>query len=353
MQRHLERVRRRLHWMPTAIKGLAGATILAGCLWAVVPSVVAATADEPLMPTLTRAAPANGAGGVAPEAIEDPETPTALPEEVAGPPITEAAIQQAASVTLSHNLAARFSVALLDDGQLQMADVAGGTVGELLDELGVVLEGEDFVWPPADTELEAGMLPVEISRVRYTEEVRREQMDAATVDGHLAQLGAEAAEGFTRGYNNTYDVTYRDRVVNGEVTYSAVLAIEPLPAPVGNQADYHNDFSDVAIGPDGVPTSYAWKMGGAVTTAYSSSGGRGASGLGLYHGTVAVNPNVIPYGTRMYITSPDGSYVYGYAIATDTGIALMDGRVDIDLYFGSNAECYAFGKRAMDVYILG
>ncbi len=112
------------------------------------------------------------------------------------------------------------------------------------------------------------------------------------------------------------------------------------------------EFDDVEMGVDGLPVNATRVMEGTVCTAYSSSGGRGASGLGLYCGTVAVNPNVIPYGTRMYITSPDQSFVYGFAIATDTGTAMMQGHVGLDLYFETNAEARRFGKRALDVYIL-
>lgn len=69
-------------------------------------------------------------------------------------------------------------------------------------------------------------------------------------------------------------------------------------------------------------------------------------------GYVAVNPKVIPYGTRLYICSPDGSLVYGYAIAADTGGALMSGRVLVDVFYNTVAECNNFGRRTMSVYVL-
>lgn len=71
------------------------------------------------------------------------------------------------------------------------------------------------------------------------------------------------------------------------------------------------------------------------------------------YGVVAVDPKKIPYGTKMYICSADGSVVYGYAVAGDTGGGLVRGQVLVDLYYNSINECYWFGGRQMRVYILG
>ncbi len=68
-------------------------------------------------------------------------------------------------------------------------------------------------------------------------------------------------------------------------------------------------------------------------------------------GAIAVDPKVIPYGTRMYIVTNDGRYVYGIAVAEDCGGAIKGDRVD--LYFNTDAECWTFGVRACTVYFLG
>ncbi len=68
-------------------------------------------------------------------------------------------------------------------------------------------------------------------------------------------------------------------------------------------------------------------------------------------GAIAVDPKVIPLGTRMYIVTNDGQYIYGIAVAEDTGGAIKGNR--IDLYFDSVAECYTFGIRDCTVYFLG
>ena len=69
-------------------------------------------------------------------------------------------------------------------------------------------------------------------------------------------------------------------------------------------------------------------------------------------GNVAVNPNIIPYGTKLYICSPDGQFIYGYAVAADTGGALMNNQGTGGCLLQHAVRCYAFGRRTMTVYIL-
>ncbi len=86
-------------------------------------------------------------------------------------------------------------------------------------------------------------------------------------------------------------------------------------------------------------------------TAYTDNA-ETATGASPDYGDVAVDPTLIPYGTRLYITAEDGSYVYGYATAVDTGAAMEDGDVLCDLYLDSEEECDDFGRREMLVYLL-
>ncbi|MDR3563389.1 MAG: 3D domain-containing protein [Negativicutes bacterium] len=64
----------------------------------------------------------------------------------------------------------------------------------------------------------------------------------------------------------------------------------------------------------------------------------------LRKGLVAVDPHVIPLGTRLYIPG------YGFAIADDTGGAIKGNR--IDLSFESRGEAFQFGRQRVTVYIL-
>ena len=60
--------------------------------------------------------------------------------------------------------------------------------------------------------------------------------------------------------------------------------------------------------------------------------------------TIAVDPNVIPLGSKVYVSG------YGTAIAADTGGAIK-GNI-IDVYFNSEADCIAWGRRTVTVEIL-
>lgn len=74
--------------------------------------------------------------------------------------------------------------------------------------------------------------------------------------------------------------------------------------------------------------------------------GRGitATGIPATRGVVAVDPNVIPLGTRLFIPG------YGEAIAADTGGAIVGNK--IDLLMESYSEAISFGRQDITVYVL-
>lgn len=60
--------------------------------------------------------------------------------------------------------------------------------------------------------------------------------------------------------------------------------------------------------------------------------------------TIAVDPSIIPLGSKVYIPG------YGEAIAADTGGAI-NGNI-VDLYLNSHNECIQWGRQNVDVYVL-
>lgn len=81
-----------------------------------------------------------------------------------------------------------------------------------------------------------------------------------------------------------------------------------------------------------------------VATAYTHTGNRTATGIWPYRGIVAVDPRVIPLGTRLYVEG------YGYAVAQDTGGLIKGNRIDV--FMNSEDEAIQWGRRPVTVRIL-
>ena len=107
------------------------------------------------------------------------------------------------------------------------------------------------------------------------------------------------------------------------------------------------DF-EIELDENGLPVNYT-SVVKVQATAYTYTGNRCSTGVYPQPGYIAVNPKVIPYGTKMYIVSADGRYKYGYAVAADTGGFISKRPTNVDLFMASQAACVAFGRR--DVYI--
>lgn len=75
-----------------------------------------------------------------------------------------------------------------------------------------------------------------------------------------------------------------------------------------------------------------------------------ATGTRAKVGTIAVDPRLIPLGTKVYIEGLNGAPNYGYAVAEDTGGAIK-GEI-IDLYFNSHKETINWGRQQVNIYVL-
>lgn len=99
--------------------------------------------------------------------------------------------------------------------------------------------------------------------------------------------------------------------------------------------------------PPGAPAHYLAAVN-VLTTAYwpnpAWSSGYTATGLRAQYGIVAVDPSVIPMGTRLYIPG------YGYGLAADVGSAVQG--YHIDLCFDGPAQAYDWGVRTETVFIV-
>ncbi len=263
-----------------------------------------------------------------------------------------------------------FPVEITVDGATTTYHILGATVGQLLEEQGITLGFRDTVSLPLDQELSEGD-HIEITRVQSRTRVETEPVIHEIVDKHTSVIGVGKTRMLEYGSNGTRQYTYEDIIEDGEIVESVLVDTTVTVEPVSglrlvgdgsavSSLDYSGDFP---LDENGVPLGYTQVLTGQKATGYSARDG--AYGAAVYSsarshpdvgecvaGTVAVNPNVIPYGTRMYIRTPDGKFVYGYAIANDTGTGMMQGVVSVDLFYDTYTESLLNSVRYVDIYIL-
>lgn len=257
-----------------------------------------------------------------------------------------------------------FPITITVDGETRTHFVVADTVKEAVLMLGYNLsEHDEFNLDPHG--------PVNpndhiiIYRVLYVERMVTDVVPWQSVEKNspLVPDGERVTMNPGQGQDGEGIYTQLDRYVDGVFVETEVvdLIITTYPHDVvtlfgdSTAPMSHLDgamFTDIPI-IDNAPQSYEYVIENGTCTAYSFKPGvYGAAGMYLFQGFVAVDPSVIPYGSLLYITSPDGSFVYGWAIAADVGVAMVDGRVDVDCFFETYKESTLFGKKTMNIYVV-
>jgi uncharacterized protein YabE (DUF348 family) len=253
----------------------------------------------------------------------------------------------------------KFTVSMTADGQTKSVLVGEGTVAQALEEAGVSLGAEDIVNVEKNAPISEGM-KISVSRVTYKEVTSIQPVAFKNKNESSAGLYKGQIKVKTSGKAGSQSVVTRQKLVEGKVAASEVVSTTVLEQPV-DQVTLVGTKKKAAgaavINGNGTITdqngktiSYKKCVSGKCTG--YTGGGRTSTGRAAAFGLVAVNPKIIPYGSRLYICSPDGKVVYGYAIAADTGGGVMDGRIVADLYFNTVAQCRQFGNRRMNIYVL-
>lgn len=249
-------------------------------------------------------------------------------------------------------------------GQTTLVTGFGETAGELLSRLGLEVTGEDVVSHGLEEETYDGMeLRVdrpEILRQVYTAAIPH---PVSRCSDPTLPAGTEAV--LTPGSDGEMRCTAEITYLGGEEANRQVLTETVTRQPVAEiiavgtgSAPAVSEKPVIADGRITLPTGEVLTYTRKDTvraTAYTHTD-RGcdtvtATGTRVHQGTAAVDPRFIPYGTRMFIVSSDGSYVYGIAAAEDCGGDIKGDRMD--LYLPTHAQCTAFGRRVCTIYFLG
>lgn len=135
---------------------------------------------------------------------------------------------------------------------------------------------------------------------------------------------------------NTIKVTYHDNMEVKRVVVESKIIKEPV-----NRVVAMGNITSVSRGGIRMEFREAKYM---EASAYTYTGNNTATGKPPAVGLVAVDPSVIPLGSRLYVEG------YGYAQAADTGGSIKGDR--IDLFMEEANQCIKWGRRMVKVYIL-
>ena len=251
---------------------------------------------------------------------------------------------------------------------------AGGTVKDALLLAGFTPDEFDFTQPSLDTKL-VKTTYIDYTDINYVTSTYTEAIDYKTETIYSDSLAKGESKTLQKGKEGVREITLNEKLVNGvsvekNITSTKVLSAavnakklvgtktKPQKAEVAAYSSSVKAIStltpafDIALDANGNPVNYKSKMT-CRATAYTYTGYNCSTGVAPQPGYIAVNPKVIPYGTKLYIKSADGSIIYGYAVAADTGGFVKKYPTGIDLFMPTKSACSSFGVRNMEVYIIG
>lgn len=223
-------------------------------------------------------------------------------------------------------------------------------IATLLSAEGITLGDNDRVEPDNSTKLRDGM-DIKVVRVNYktiSEIVPIPFKEVVKVNKSLANTKRQISQEGKNGEKEvSTKITYEDgvevsrEVVKENITknpHDKIIIQGTYPLmPVsrgGSIMSYSRVFEARA-------TAY-WAINGVGKT-YTASGRKAVWNPDGYS-TIAVDPKVIPYGTKLFVQG------YGFAIAADTGTAIKGNKIDV--YFNTYRQACDWGAKHVKVYIL-
>ena len=266
------------------------------------------------------------------------------------------------------NLLKTFSVFVTNgDKTVSVKAQENNTVGDVLTLAGYNVDKYDMVEPALDSVGNADAyidyVNIDYLSGSYTHSI---PYSIETVYSNDMEAGKKTT---TEGKDGLEQINYTQKIVNGKVVETAVdskvtlLSATNAVRTIGtrrpavttssavNTISWLTPDRPIELDANGNPVNYK-KHVTVQATAYTYTGHNCSTGVAPKPGYIAVNPKIIPYGTKMYIKSSDGRYIYGYAIAADTGGFIKTRPTNVDLFFSSIASMNNFGRRNVEIYIL-
>lgn len=248
-------------------------------------------------------------------------------------------------------------ISINEGGVVKAIETVATTVSDMLKEQEMSLGSKDSINPGISQKITPNMV-VNITRITEKLETVSEAISFGVVKTVDKSLKAGESKVVNEGTNGRKEMVFKTVYQNGvQVSKTKVeekIACKPVKKVIAS-GEKKPKPKTVAASRGGRAMSYSKVMtmtatsysqapydptGGGSITASGTRVKRDPSGVS----TVAVDPRVIPLGTKLYVEG------YGHAIAADTGGAVKGNK--IDLYFNPGSEYKNWGKRTVKVYVL-
>lgn len=251
-------------------------------------------------------------------------------------------------------------VAIDYNGAVVAAQAKEETISELLSRLNLTPTSSDMIL----VDLSGSEVKLKIGSALSYYETCQEKVSHQVKRVKSAYLPIGREKVVKKGTDGTRSATYKVVYENGKLAsrdlvqtanntaVDEVIAVGTVPPSAsGSTAKIAGKRDGVLTLSSGKSLAYSAVKTMSATAYTTGTGGVGritATGTTVHVGVVAVDPRVIPLGSKLYIVASNGSVIYGYAVAEDTGVFGNS----IDLYYNTYAQCINFGRRSCHVYVL-
>jgi len=221
------------------------------------------------------------------------------------------------------------------------------TVGEVVKNAGVTLGPDDVIQPAVSAPIKDG-LKIVIRHVRLEAQSEKQEIPFKSVFKMSREVAPGQIKTGSHGAPGILTKTYAARFVDDALKSRTLIASRVTTPPVNQETLAGIRVREARALPSRSGSYQRMRCYHMVATGYSpyegSSAGRCANGMRAGYGVVAVDPRLIPLGSKLYIEG------YGYALAGDTGGAIKGRR--IDLGHSTYREASNVGRRSVTVWLL-
>lgn len=232
------------------------------------------------------------------------------------------------------------------------------TVRELLSENKIQYDDDDIITPSLSSEVKDYMeiKVVEVTQSQVTEKEDIPYSVKLIDDNDLLKGKTKVTqEGKSGEKEITYNLTYYDGKLVKKALEGEKVSQEPVDkivkkgikeeVVVASRSTTSRNSSSSESKASSASNS-ASKNGKHMVVQATAYAGDSITSTGTVPkwGTIAVDPRVIPYGSKVYIPQFNKTF-----IAEDCGGAIK-GNI-IDIFMNSESECYKWGRRTIDIYI--